>query len=52
MQYQCVKGFFADAKSKGYRFAAGTDTIEESKGYFIKPAIIDNPPNDSQIIFE
>ena len=52
MQYERVKGFFADAKAKGYKFAAGSDTVEESKGYFVKPAIIDNPPNDSRIIVE
>lgn len=52
MQYQRVKGFFGDAKSKGYKFAAGTADVLESKGYFIQPAIIDNPPNDSRIIVE
>ena len=52
MQYQRVKGFFEDAKAKGYKFAAGADTVEESKGYFVKPTIIDNPPNDSRIIQE
>ncbi len=52
MQYQRVKGFFEDAKSKGYKFAAGADTVEESKGYFVNPTIIDNPPNDSRIIQE
>jgi acyl-CoA reductase-like NAD-dependent aldehyde dehydrogenase len=37
---------------RAIKFAAGADTVEESKGYFVKPAIIDNPPNDSRIIVE
>src|SRR5256885_13878407 len=50
MQYERVKGFFADAKSKDYKFAAGTDIVDESEGYFVKPATIDNTPSDSRII--
>ncbi|OCK85579.1 aldehyde dehydrogenase [Lepidopterella palustris CBS 459.81] len=52
MQYEKVKGFFADSKAKGYKFAAGSPDITASKGYFIQPAIIDNPPNDSRIVAE
>jgi len=52
MQYERVKGFFADSKKQGYTFAAGGPDVESSKGYFIQPTIIDNPPNDSRIIAE
>ncbi|KAH7138598.1 aldehyde dehydrogenase domain-containing protein [Dendryphion nanum] len=53
MQYEKVKGFFADSKAKGYKFAVGEpDISSSSKGFFIKPTIIDNPPNDSRIIAE
>ncbi|KAF2128189.1 aldehyde dehydrogenase [Dothidotthia symphoricarpi CBS 119687] len=52
MQYERVKGFFEDSKSKGYKFAAGEPDIAASKGFFIQPTIIDNPPNDSRIIQE
>lgn len=50
MQYEKVKEFFADSKSKGYKFAVGEPDVAASKGFFIKPTIIDNPPNDSRII--
>lgn len=52
MQYEKVKGFFQDTKDKGYNFAAGDSEVAKSKGYFVKPTIIDNPPNDSRIITE
>jgi len=52
MQYEKVKTFFEDSKKNGYKFVAGDDSVEEGKGYFIKPTIIDNPPNDSMIITE
>jgi acyl-CoA reductase-like NAD-dependent aldehyde dehydrogenase len=52
MQYERVKTFFEDSKKNGYKFAAGEDSVEEGKGYFINPTIIDNPPNDSMIITE
>ncbi|KAL6706440.1 hypothetical protein ACN47E_005546 [Coniothyrium glycines] len=52
MQFERVKGFFADSKAKGYTFAAGEPDVTSSKGFFIQPTIIDNPPNDSRIIQE
>jgi len=52
MQYEKVKGFFADSKAKGYKFAVGDPDVTPSKGFFIQPTIIDNPPNDSQIVTE
>ncbi|KAL5120415.1 hypothetical protein ACEQ8H_001705 [Pleosporales sp. CAS-2024a] len=52
MQFERVKGFFADSKAKGYKFATGEPDVLTSKGYYITPTIIDNPPNDSRIIQE
>jgi len=52
MQYEKVKGFFADVKKNGYKFAHGKADVEEGKGFFIQPTIIDNPPNGSRIIEE
>lgn len=52
MQFEKVKGFFADSKAKGYKFAVGEPDVNSSKGFFIQPTIIDNPPNDSRIIAE
>ena len=52
MQYEKVKEFFADTKKNGYKFAVGEETPSAEKGFFIKPTIIDNPPNDSRIIAE
>jgi acyl-CoA reductase-like NAD-dependent aldehyde dehydrogenase len=50
MQYEKVQEFFADSKKNGYKFALGEPEVTSSKGYFIQPTIIDNPPNDSKII--
>jgi len=52
MQYEKVKGFFEDTKSKGYKFAVGEPEVGKSNGFYIQPTIIDNPPNDSRIIQE
>lgn len=52
MQYDRVKGFFEDSKAKGYKFVTGSTDVDQSKGYFVQPTIIDNPPNDSRIIVE
>ena len=52
MQYEKVKTFFADTKSKNYKFALGSGDVPDSKGYFISPTIIDNPPEDALIVTE
>ncbi|KAK5111185.1 hypothetical protein LTR85_012234 [Meristemomyces frigidus] len=52
MQYEKVRSFFEDTKNQGYKFAIGEPEQARGKGYFIQPAIIDNPPNDSKIITE
>lgn len=49
MQYEKVKGFFADTKAKGYKFAYGEPDVAKGVGYFVQPTIIDNPPSESKI---
>lgn len=51
MQYERVKGFFADIEAQNWKVAVG-GKVEPSKGYFINPTIIDNPPEDSRIVVE
>jgi acyl-CoA reductase-like NAD-dependent aldehyde dehydrogenase len=52
MQFERVKGFFEEGKSKGWKYAAGGELAKGEKGFFITPTIVDNPPNDSRIIVE
>lgn len=52
MQYERVKGFFADVEKQGHKVAVGGKIDHGSKGYFINPTIIDNPPDDSRIVVE
>ncbi|KAF7557118.1 hypothetical protein G7Z17_g923 [Cylindrodendrum hubeiense] len=49
MQYDVVKGLIADSKSNGHTFLSGGDS-EEQPGLFIRPCVIDRPPDDSKII--
>lgn len=51
MQYERVQGFFADIETQKWNVAIG-GKIEPSKGYFVSPTIIDNPPDDSRIVVE
>ncbi|KAH6952124.1 aldehyde dehydrogenase domain-containing protein [Fusarium avenaceum] len=50
MQYDIVKGFFEDASQNGYKFALGSHSNESHDGFVIKPAIIDNPPDNSLVV--
>jgi acyl-CoA reductase-like NAD-dependent aldehyde dehydrogenase len=52
MQYERVKGFFADIEKQGQKVAIGGKYDHESKGYFITPTIVDNPSDDSRIVVE
>jgi acyl-CoA reductase-like NAD-dependent aldehyde dehydrogenase len=52
LQYQVVRGFIEDSKANGYRFALGNPHELSSKGYFINPIVIDNPPDNSKIVRE
>lgn len=51
MQYNIVRRFFHDASQNGYTFALGSHQQEGSADSFlIKPAIIDNPPDDALVV--
>ncbi|KAG8169601.1 hypothetical protein KVR01_000346 [Diaporthe batatas] len=54
MQYDRVKTFFDDIPKEGWEVALGGETVDENpkKGYFIKPTIIDRPPEKSRIVVE
>lgn len=53
MQYDRVKTFFDDIAKQGWEVALG-GKIDETpqKGYYIKPTIIDRPPEKSRIVVE
>ncbi|KAI9757530.1 MAG: hypothetical protein M4579_003443 [Chaenotheca gracillima] len=51
MQFDRVKGFFEDKDSKGYKYLTGGE-VKKTKGYFVEPTIVDNPPDDSRIVVE
>ncbi|OQD60696.1 hypothetical protein PENPOL_c021G04977 [Penicillium polonicum] len=51
MQYAKLKDLFLSIKTEGLTAALG-GTIPESKGFFINPTVIDNPPENSRIVQE
>lgn len=51
MQYERVKGFFADIEKENWKVAVG-GTNPDGPGYFITPTIIDRPKEDSRIVTE
>ena len=51
MQFEKVKGFFADIEKEKWSVAVG-GTNEDKPGYFITPTIIDNPADDARIAME
>ena len=52
MQFAKVKSFLDDCKGQEYRFATGGGEAGCTKGYFIQPTIIDDPPENSKIVTE
>ncbi|EEH34343.1 betaine aldehyde dehydrogenase [Paracoccidioides lutzii Pb01] len=52
MQYERVKGFFADIEKEKWTVAAGGNADIRKPGYFVQPTIIDAPPADSRIVVE
>jgi acyl-CoA reductase-like NAD-dependent aldehyde dehydrogenase len=52
MQYEKVKGYFADCKKNGYEFAVGGEIDEDAPGWFVPVTLVDNPPDDSRIVRE
>lgn len=52
MQFELVKDMYSQIDKCGWKTALEGRVRETSKGYFIEPAIIDNPPEDSRIVVE
>ncbi|KAF2738393.1 aldehyde dehydrogenase-like protein [Polyplosphaeria fusca] len=52
MQFELVKDMYAQIEQQGWKCALEGRVRHEEKGYFIEPAIIDNPPEDSRIVVE
>lgn len=53
LQYSTVKGFVDDCVKNGYRFALnGPEAVQPTQGFFMNPAVIDNPPDSSMIVEE
>ncbi|TVY81688.1 putative aldehyde dehydrogenase FUS7 [Lachnellula suecica] len=51
MQFERVKGFFADIEKDSLKVAVGGKN-PGGKGYFITPTIIDQPAEDSRLVVE
>ena len=49
-QYEKVKGFLADAKERGRIIAGGT--VPDGPGYYIKPTIVRDIPDDARLVRE
>ncbi|KAL9563802.1 hypothetical protein ACKAV7_012044 [Fusarium commune] len=52
MQYEKMKDLYASIETCKWRQALEGRVMTESKGYFVTPSIIDNPPDDSEIVVE
>lgn len=50
LQYKIVKDLITDCKNHNYTFLCGESTDEPQPGLFIQPVVVDQPPDDSQII--
>ncbi|KAI0512939.1 aldehyde dehydrogenase [Xylaria bambusicola] len=49
MQYEKVKSLYAKIGAEGWKAAVGGE-IKDSEGFFLPATIIDNPPDDSEIV--
>ncbi|PNY25946.1 Uncharacterized protein TCAP_04119 [Tolypocladium capitatum] len=54
MQYQKLKNMVATIESDKLKVSAGDlqDTFPDRKGYFVNPVVVDDPPDDSEIVAE
>lgn len=53
LQFDKLCGLLADCHARGLRFALGGALPDAGQeGYFLPPAILDNPPDDSRIVRE
>ncbi|KAI0169258.1 aldehyde dehydrogenase-like protein [Hypoxylon sp. FL1284] len=51
-QFMAVKDLYSDIDRSGLKTALAGQPREDTKGYFIEPSIIDNPPDNSRIVVE
>lgn len=52
VRYEKVKDLYAEIARSKWTEALEGRVFENTKGYFISPSIIDNPPEDSRIVVE
>lgn len=52
MQYEKLQKLYKQIDEKGWKTALGSSDIPTGKGYYVPPVIVDNPPEDSQIVVE
>ncbi|KAL6709106.1 hypothetical protein ACN47E_001922 [Coniothyrium glycines] len=52
MQFDKVKDLYSQIEKQAWKTALAGSVGESRNGYFITPAIIDNPPEDSRIVVE
>ncbi|RBR15625.1 uncharacterized protein FIESC28_07266 [Fusarium coffeatum] len=52
MQYEKLKDLYMSVVTNNWKLALEGRIVSESKGYFVTPSIIDNPPEDSKIVVE
>ncbi|KAK4161339.1 putative potassium-activated aldehyde dehydrogenase [Cladorrhinum sp. PSN259] len=54
MQFNKVQDLYSEIPKQNWKVALGgvPDSASTSKGYFLPPTIIDNPPDDSRIVVE
>ena len=51
-QYETVINLLQDTEANGYRFLTGGLPDNDEPGFFIRPTIIDNPPEQARIVRE
>lgn len=54
MQYVRLQSLVASIKAEGLKILTGDldKTFTSTKGHFVNPVIVDNPPDDSKIVTE
>ena len=52
MQYDKLKGLFADVKEQGHSVPLGGEIDESLPGNFVPVTVVDNPPKDSRVVRE
>ena len=52
MQYRKIQAVVNSIKDGGFKMLSGNldKTFTDNKGFFVNPLIVDNPPDDSEIV--